>query len=85
MSSPTEKTRRPSTENAHPPTQEAVAVLPTSPSDPKVFPDGGLEAWLVVFGGFCTVFASFGWINCMQPNVLPLNDLHVAESTCKQA
>jgi hypothetical protein len=29
-----------------------------------VFPDGGLEAWLVVAGGFCTVFASFGWINC---------------------
>ena len=28
------------------------------------FPDGGLEAWLVVLGGFCTVFASFGWINC---------------------
>lgn len=27
-------------------------------------PDGGLEAWLVVAGGFCTVFASFGWINC---------------------
>ena len=27
-------------------------------------PDGGREAWLVVVGGFCTVFASFGWINC---------------------
>jgi hypothetical protein len=27
-------------------------------------PDGGLQAWLVVLGGFCTVFASFGWINC---------------------
>ncbi|KAL5090228.1 hypothetical protein Trisim1_004748 [Trichoderma cf. simile WF8] len=28
-------------------------------------PDGGLEAWMVVLGGFCTVFASFGWINCI--------------------
>jgi hypothetical protein len=27
-------------------------------------PDGGLQAWLVVLGGFCIVFASFGWINC---------------------
>jgi len=32
--------------------------------DPSAFPDGGLEAWLVVVGGFCIVFASFGWINC---------------------
>ncbi|KAL9564076.1 hypothetical protein ACKAV7_011789 [Fusarium commune] len=28
-------------------------------------PDGGLEAWLVVAGGFCANFASFGWINCI--------------------
>ncbi|EGX94163.1 monocarboxylate permease-like protein [Cordyceps militaris CM01] len=28
-------------------------------------PDGGAEAWLAVLGGFCTVFASFGWINCI--------------------
>lgn len=27
-------------------------------------PDGGLEAWSVVAGSFCAVFASFGWINC---------------------
>ncbi|WJG35776.1 uncharacterized protein FOBCDRAFT_139942 [Fusarium oxysporum Fo47] len=26
-------------------------------------PDGGREAWLVVAGGFCANFASFGWIN----------------------
>ena len=34
------------------------------PSDFGPPPDGGLQAWLVVAGGFCTVFASFGWINC---------------------
>jgi hypothetical protein len=35
--------------------------------DPNNFPDGGFEAWLVVAGGFCTVFSSFGWINCKCP------------------
>jgi len=32
--------------------------------DPNNPPDGGLEAWLVVAGGFFTIFCSFGWINC---------------------
>jgi len=31
-------------------------------------PDGGREAWMVVLGGFCTVFSSFGWINCEFSN-----------------
>jgi hypothetical protein len=35
-------------------------------SDANTFPDGGWEAWSVVAGGFCIVFASFGWINCEQ-------------------
>ncbi len=26
-------------------------------------PDGGLDAWLVVLGAWCTSFCSFGWIN----------------------
>lgn len=26
-------------------------------------PDGGWQAWLVVFGAWCTSFCSFGWIN----------------------
>ena len=26
-------------------------------------PDGGLQAWLVVLGVWCTSFCSFGWIN----------------------
>ena len=33
--------------------------------DPHAFPDGGLEAWLVVSGAFCCMFCSFGWVNCM--------------------
>lgn len=36
----------------------------TSTQDLNVPPDGGFQAWLAVAGGFCTVFASFGWINC---------------------
>lgn len=45
------------------PDQEAAAPPPAAPG-PGAFPDGGLRAWLVVLGGFCTIFASFGWINC---------------------
>lgn len=30
---------------------------------PGDFPDGGLQAWLVVSGAFCCLFCSFGWIN----------------------
>lgn len=26
-------------------------------------PDGGLAAWMVVFGAWCTSFCSYGWIN----------------------
>lgn len=46
---------------AEPETQlEKNATEPASDGPP----DGGAEAWLVVFGGFCAVFSSFGWINC---------------------
>ncbi|KAF7548755.1 hypothetical protein G7Z17_g6859 [Cylindrodendrum hubeiense] len=38
----------------------------TSPGiNPADFPDGGIEAWLVVFGGFCALFCTFGLINCI--------------------
>ena len=30
---------------------------------PPVFPEGGLKAWLVVLGCWCTSFASFGIVN----------------------
>lgn len=32
---------------------------------PADFPDGGVEAWLVVFGGWCSLFCTFGLINCV--------------------
>ncbi|KAG4431064.1 hypothetical protein IFR05_013456 [Cadophora sp. M221] len=33
--------------------------------NPADFPDGGLEACLVVLGGWLCLFCSFGWINCI--------------------
>lgn len=33
--------------------------------DLDAFPDGGFQAWLCIAGGFCSIFSSFGWINCM--------------------
>ncbi|KAL5360191.1 hypothetical protein BJX96DRAFT_175060 [Aspergillus floccosus] len=35
------------------------------PWHPSQYPDGGLQAWLVVAGAFCCVFCRFGWINCI--------------------
>lgn len=33
--------------------------------NPADFPDGGLEACLVVLGAWFCLFCSFGWINCI--------------------
>lgn len=47
--------------------EAASEIKPTSPKpfDPRDNPDGGWEAWSVVLGGYCCLFCSFGWINCM--------------------
>lgn len=29
-------------------------------------PDGGMTAWLVILGNWCTSFCSFGWVNSMS-------------------
>jgi hypothetical protein len=44
------------------PEEKTPAAPPASEFGPP--PDGGWDAWFVVAGGFCTIFASFGWINC---------------------
>ncbi|KAF5022438.1 hypothetical protein F66182_5523 [Fusarium sp. NRRL 66182] len=44
--------------------QVSAAGLPSQTAPPD-FPDGGLEAWLVVFGGWCGMFCTFGLINCV--------------------
>ncbi|KAJ5125307.1 MFS transporter asaE [Penicillium atrosanguineum] len=41
---------------------EKANAVPPRPGPP---PDGGPKAWLVVLGGFCGLFVSFGWINCI--------------------
>ena len=40
------------------------SARPSGPN-PVDFPDGGLKAWSVVLGGWCCLFSSFGWINCI--------------------
>ncbi|EZG01117.1 hypothetical protein H106_08462 [Trichophyton rubrum CBS 735.88] len=44
---------------------DVVATPKDNFIDPDSYPDGGIEAWTVVFGGFCALFVSFGWINCV--------------------
>lgn len=44
--------------------KEAPVPATFGPMHPSQFPDGGVEAWLVVFGAFIGLIVSFGWINC---------------------
>lgn len=49
--------------------EKGGVVPPASGAPPGLgaadFPDGGLEAWLVVAGGFCALFSTFGLVNCV--------------------
>jgi hypothetical protein len=49
---------------AEPPSEKPQTSALTG-LDPHAFPDGGFQAWFCIAGGFCTVFCSFGWVNCM--------------------
>lgn len=44
-----------------------IPALPTGPAtlkdDDIFYPEGGLRAWLVVFGSFCGMVAGFGYMN----------------------
>ncbi|KAM3479795.1 hypothetical protein MY5147_001568 [Beauveria neobassiana] len=42
---------------------EKAAPPAAGSSSPPPPPDGGATAWLVVLGGWCTAFCSFGWLN----------------------
>lgn len=44
---------------------ELQAAAPPAGLNPADFPDGGLQAWLVVAGGWCGLFCTFGLINCI--------------------
>ncbi|CRK41642.1 hypothetical protein BN1723_018847 [Verticillium longisporum] len=57
---------------------------PSTGFNPADFPDGGLEAWLVVLGGWCALFCTFGLVNCVgvfQDYYLsgPLSDYSASE------
>lgn len=43
----------------------AAGPQPGSGFHPSDFPDGGVQAWLVVFGGWCALFATFGFVSCI--------------------
>ncbi|KAF2031231.1 MFS general substrate transporter [Setomelanomma holmii] len=43
--------------------QPAPAAV--NPWHPSQFPDGGKNAYLCLLGGFCCLFCSFGWLNCL--------------------
>lgn len=30
-------------------------------------PDGGIAAWLIVVGGWCAMFSSYGWLHSKLP------------------
>lgn len=45
--------------------QQAAGPQPGSGWHPSDFPDGGLEAWSVVFGSWCGLFCTFGFVSCI--------------------
>lgn len=52
----------PSDSSNHPESDvEQAKATPDYPGSDA--PDGGLQAWLVVLGAWCTSFCSFGWLN----------------------
>lgn len=57
-------------QKAQPDAEKAIPDGPPNdpsknPFDPRNNPDGGTQAWLCALGGWCVLFASFGWINCI--------------------
>ncbi|OAL06079.1 MFS general substrate transporter [Phaeosphaeriaceae sp. SRC1lsM3a] len=55
-----------------------ATLPPTSPYHPSQFPDGGRQAFLCLLGGFCCLFCSFGWLNCLGvfQNYYQMHQLH---------
>jgi MFS family permease len=68
-----EKQRQPPPDIEKPPVDEehiepsapTADAAPVSPWHPSQFPDGGKQAYLTLLGGFCCLFCSFGWLNCL--------------------
>ena len=65
------------------PEKDSVApAIPQPVFNPADFPDGGLQAWLCVFGGFCCLFVLLQsldfWMinNTTQVRLVRLDQLH---------
>jgi hypothetical protein len=54
----------PSSDDVKTPAPENLSLTP-APEDEFSYPEGGLRAWLVVFGGWCGLFASLGITNTL--------------------
>jgi MFS family permease len=52
-------------DNFHQITPKEPDAQDFNPQDDHYYPEGGLQAWLVVFGGWCGMFASFGIANTL--------------------
>ncbi|KAF2458321.1 major facilitator superfamily domain-containing protein [Lineolata rhizophorae] len=44
-----------------------TSSVPETSEGEHTYPEGGLQAWLVVFGSFCGMTTAFGLINCIGP------------------
>lgn len=54
------------------------------PNDAQSFPDGGLQAWLVVLGAFFGLFISFGWTNCKSHAIIATNRTADRSQRCRR-
>ena len=45
------------------PTDQDTKLSETQRNEP--FPEGGIQAWTVVFGCWCGMFSTFGLVNCI--------------------
>lgn len=50
-------------ENSTPALENQDVEKPNAWTSDEPAPDGGLQAWLVVLGSWCSLFCTFGWIN----------------------
>jgi hypothetical protein len=54
---------------------DAEAAPPPPPPAAFDVPDGGLEAWSVVLGGWLVLFSTFGYVNGESIGYLPFKDM----------
>ena len=58
--------------------------LPSNPEEELTYPEGGLQAWLVVFGGWCGIFCSLGIANTLATFQAYLSEHQLASYSSSQ-